>query len=361
VAKRVSSDGGRARSGDDGAVQWLAATDARLAVRGLWWYEQNGRSFCRLPVQAQGQVRDAVWALAQCPAGANLCFRSDTTRMHVRAKLQERVPFAHMPTSGHSGLALYAGAPYNMRPAGVAFPEVDALEFEREIFSGRSASMRDYALYLPLYNGLEMLELGVSRGACLAPPSPLAHDQPVVFYGTSITQGGCAHNPGADFVSILGRMLNLETINLGFSGNGRGEPEMARLVAQINARLYVLDYVANADAARLRHTLPRFVRILRAAHPQTPIALLSRVVFTEDCLAAEGMRRHEELRDIVMRGYLRARRAGDRNLHFIDGNALIPFGADLAYSDGAHPSNVGFQMMAQGLAPQLRRILLLEG
>jgi hypothetical protein len=318
-------------------------------MRGLWWYKANSRSFWRLPVYARASVRAAVWDLAQCSAGAHVCFRSDTTCMHVRARLTRKVPFPHMPTTGHSGLALYMGGPYQMRPCAVAFPPVDELEFAGELFSGFSTTVREYTLYLPLYNGLEMLDIGLSPGACVGPPSPLAFARPAVFYGTSITQGACAHNPGADFVSVLGRLLSLETINLGFSGNGLGEPEMARLLAEIDACLYVLDYVANVDAARLRETLPQFIAILRMKRPDTPIALMSKVVFTEECLSGQHMLEHDERRDVVMDCYLQARRRGDSNIHFVDGNALIPFGADLAYSDrGVHPSNVGFQMMAQG-------------
>ena len=124
--------------------------------------------------------------------------------------------------SGQSGVALYAGPPLRQRSWPVAFPETTADSFEAELFSGKTSTMREFTLYLPLYNGLKSMDIALSSGARVNPPSAPALAKPVVFYGTSITQGGCAHNAGADYPSILGRMLNLDTINLGFSGMGPG-------------------------------------------------------------------------------------------------------------------------------------------
>ena len=342
----------------DGVV-WLPAGDRRFTMRGLWWYEENGGTFCRLPKRAQGVVREPVWELAQCPASARLCFRSDTTAMRVRCALRSAVPFAHMPLTGHSGLALYCGEPYRQVPRAVAFPQMNEKEFQGVLFEGVSPRIREYTLYLPPYNAPVAVEIGLTRDARIEEPSPLALDRPLVFYGTSITQGGCVHTAGADYASILGRMLNLDVVNLGFSGNGKGEPEVARFISEIDASLYALDYVANVSPEDLRETLPVFVKILREAHPDTPIVLMSRVVYTACTFSLDARARHEAQRDVIIHFYSQARRDGDANIHFVDGNSLINYAAQLAYSDqGVHPTNVGFQMMAEALAPQIAQILL---
>ena len=354
------SESSEAKAAPD--VEWVPSSDDRFTMRGLWWYEENERCFSRLPHRAKDVVREPVWQLAQCPAGARLCFRSDTTSIRVRCMLPHATPMAHMPLTGQSGFALYCGGPGRVLPRALAFPQLKETEFERVLFEGVSPALREYTLYLPLYEGVTSLEVGLDKGAAVEAPSAPAVEAPVVFYGTSITQGGCAHTAGADYESILGRMLDLDTINLGFSGNGQGEPEVAELISEIDASLYALDYVANVDLATLEATLPRFVEILRAKHPETPIALMSRVVFTACTYSPEAREKQEAQRDIIIHFYSRARQAGDANIHFMDGNALIPYGAQLAYSDqGVHPTSVGFQMMAEGLAPQIAQILLADG
>ncbi|NQT13990.1 MAG: SGNH/GDSL hydrolase family protein [Planctomycetes bacterium] len=340
------------------SLRWIPATDKRFTMRGLWWNEENAGAYCRLPLRAEAIVRPEVWQLAQQTAGARVCFRSNTTSLRVRATLLNPSGMPHMPATGQSGLALYAGPPLQQRPWPVAFPAQAEDHFEASLFADKSAEMREFTLYLPLYNGLKSLDLALSPGARVLRPSPAAEAKPVVFYGTSITQGGCAHNPGADYPSILGRMLSLDTINLGFSGNGRGEPALARLISEIDASLVVLDYVANARAEGVRKTLPRFCRILREGRPELPIALVSRVMFSQ-CIHDKTERQEQEAqRDVILNFYARQRHKGDTNLHFIDGNVLIPFGKELAYSDsGVHPTNVGFELMAKRLAPQIEYIL----
>ena len=138
----------------------------------------------------------------------------------------------------------------------------------RRLAGNRNGETRDYLLYLPLYHEITSLEIGLPPGARLSvlPPPP---GGPVVFYGTSIVQGGCASRPGMVHTAILGRRLNREAINLGFSGNGMMEPEVARLMAELDPALYVIDCIPNVGRKIGELTVP-FVRILREKHPQYP-------------------------------------------------------------------------------------------
>ncbi len=341
----------------DDHLLWLDSSDRRLTMRGLAWYRENKRRFNRLPLRAQKIVRPDVWTLARCPSSARLCFKSDTTHFSVRVTNAQVMPMAHMPASGHSGLALYVGEPYRMRPWRMAFPGDEKPHYETPLLEKLPKVMREYALYLPLYNYLEKLEVGFSKGARFEPPAPCALNKPVVFYGTSITQGGCAGTAGSDYVSTIGRLINLDVINLGFSGNGQGEPEVARLISEIDASLFVLDYAANVSPEGLAKTLPEFYRILRRRHPEKPILLLSKVCFSHVSYSRDHREAHEQSRDIMIHFYSKMRKAGDSHLHFADGSALIPLGTDAAYVDGVHPTDHGFRMMAERLAPFIEMIL----
>ena len=339
------------------ALLWLLHSDRRFTIRGLAWFKENKGSFSRLPHRAQKLVREPVWELAQCPASARICFRSDTTTLAVRVKNDDAGHMMHMPSSGSNGCILYCGEPGQMRPWASAIPESEGGSFERELFTGVPKKMREFVLYLPSYKALRSLEIGLSSGAKIEKPSAPALSKPVVFYGTSITQGGCANTAGTDFVSTLGRNLNLDVINLGFSGNGKGEPELAQLVSEIDASLYVLDYAGNVNAQQLKETLPPFVKILRQKRPKTPILIVTNVCFSTYDWRDSTRDELEQRRDVMMEFYLRTRESGDRNIHLADGFSLIPFGTDGAYVDGVHPTDHGFALMAERLAPAIRMIL----
>lgn len=366
MAKRLPNDEDmdkalRARSvSRKPAIRWLAATDRRLVVRGLAWFKENQGTFARLPLRAKGIVRPGVWNLGLRPASARIAFRSNTSSLAVRVRNLDTIVMPHMTASASNGLQLYCGEPMKMRPWSVAIPSMAEPEFTAQMFEGIPSKMREYRLYLPLYRPLESLHLGFSKGARIAPPSPNSLAKPVVFYGSSITQGGCASTAGGDYVSSVGRRLNLEVINLGFSGNGKGDAEMAELMGEIDAALYVLDYSPNVTVTQLRRTLPRFVRILRERRPNSPILLLTiQLQATYDYnLKARG--HLEAKRDVMIGFYVQQRRKGFVNIHLVDGFGLLPFGGESLYADTTHLTEHGFNMMAERLAPAIEQILMLS-
>lgn len=172
------------------------------------------------------------------------------------------------------------------------------------------------------------------------------------------TQGGCANTAGSDFVSQVGRLLDVEMINLGFSGNGKGEPSMVELISEIDAEMFVLDFAANVEPGQLRSTLLNFVSILRHAHSDVSIVPIGNVISNQALWDRSRKDILEEKRDIMMELYLAAKRAGDAYIHFIDGNSLLVAGQSGVYVDGVHPTSSGFFKMADRLAPQLAMIRL---
>ncbi len=339
-------------------LNWISATDRRLTVRGLAWFEENGRTFSRLPQRAKALVRPDVWNLAQAPAGARIVFKTDAIRLALRMENHGLANMAHFAVTGSDGAFVYEGAPHRMKPWNMLAPEIGRTVAEKEIAAGLEPALREFTLYLPLYAPLKSFSVGLPRGAKLLKPTPNRLAKPVVFYGTSITQGGCASTAGGDFVSAIGRRLNVDVVNLGFSGNGRGEPEMAKLIAEIDAAAFVLDYAANTDADGLRETLPEFVAILRRQHPETPILLISKIHYYSESITPKTCHSdHERQRDTMIRFYAAARAAGDGNIHYADGWSLVQAGEDMALVDGVHPTSQGFALMAERLAPQLAYVL----
>ncbi len=344
----------------DRKLQWVGAFDTRLGLGGLGWAAENRRrrNFHRLPRRAGLVLSKGVRAEMKSPAGVFLAFATDSPRIAVRLELASEPAMNHMTMVGSAGAELFARDGAAWHSLAVAKPPLRRTRFEAMLVERMVPEMREFRLYLPLYKEVKSVSLGFAPDADLR-PGPAPEERPIVFYGTSITQGGCANTAGSDFVSGLGRMLDAETINLGFSGSGKGEPEVAHLVSELDAGIYVLDFLANAPNDTLARVLPAFMKILRKRHPSTPIILLGCVVFDQAQWDPGIQSLLDQRRDTSMRAYLGAKESGDNNLHFIDGNGLIPPGVAGAYSDSSHPTSYGFAMMAERLAPQFRVIRLL--
>ncbi len=235
-----------------------------------------------------------MWGLSQHSAG--LCVRFVTDAANIQARwtvTSDRLAMPHMPATGVSGLDLYVKVDGRWRWLAVGQPR-QAPDQHGPI--GRATcrrSSREYLLYLPLYNGVSSVEIGMPAGAKLAVAPPRGRSKPIVFYGTSITQGGCASRPGMVHTAILGRRLDCPVINLGFSGNGKMEPEMAALLAELDPAVYVLDCLPNLTPAETAERVEPFVQTLRKARPQTPIVLVEDRNYTNAFLVASRRERNE--------------------------------------------------------------------
>jgi lysophospholipase L1-like esterase len=215
--------------------------------------------------------------------------------------------------------------------------------------------MRDITIYLSLYSPVKVLEIGLDPDAAVEAPAAFSASRPVVFYGTSITQGGCASRPGMSYQAMLGRHLNLDHVNLGFSGNGKGEASLARAVAEIDAAAYVLDFAQNnGTVASLAEVYDPFIGILRESHPDTPILAITPIYAADE---AVGSRRNEEMRALIRKVVSRRIGAGDTHLQLVEGPDLIGPSRVDGLVDGTHPNDLGFEWMAEGLGERLRNVL----
>lgn len=341
-------------------MDWINALDPRFTVNGLYWHAENGGVFARLPLRAGATLRPEVRDLGRHLTGGRVRFRSNTTALAVRVSHSSDLFWFNLHRVGRAGLDLYVGEPGRQTIWGTSmWTQPDTLTYEHSFFAGLDPVEREFTLYLPLYNDLTGLEIGLSDGANISPPAPFALPSPVVFYGSSITQGGCASRPGNTYVNILGRRLNMDVVNLGMSGNGLGEPAVAALLAEIDAACYMLDFHINVlSAEELRAVYFPFYEMIRKARPTVPILLLSQIYTTRERIEPESARKRIEQTAVIREAHAEALRRGDRNVHFYDGTWLIGPEADGAFVDGVHPNDRGFYMMADGLEPVLRDLLL---
>ncbi len=334
-------------------LRWVEFPDSSFEVNGLPWFEENQPDLFRLPNRLSDVVRPPVWSLAHHTSGARIRFKSDCTALGIRLEYPRLSGMRNMHTFGQSGVDLYADGVY----IGTAIHGKEK-EVEHIYFEDAPPQNHEYVLYLPLYNGVKVKAIGINRDAVLEKPRPFALPKPVVFYGTSITQGGCASRAGMSYQAILGRQLNIDFVNLGFSGNGKGEREMALALAEIDAYCFVLDFMANnKDAKELVKVYEPFVRIIRENHPTTPIALVTRIYAARESILHGGREAIEAKRDVIRNTAARLMAEGDDNLILIEGYSLLRPDEGDGLVDGSHPNDLGFQLMANRLAPTLARLL----
>jgi len=225
-------------------LHWMPLPSAQFEVDGLPWYSENGGELFRLPFKLKDCYRPPVWDLAHDPSGGRIRFRTNSSVIAIRLEYPGPPDGTNLHAFGQTGVDLYADGVY--RGTAIASPDARPGKLiEHTYFQDQPRLDREITLYLPLYKPVKVFGIGLDAEAHVHPAKPFAVSEPVVFYGTSITQGGCASRPGMSYQAILGRMLNLDFVNLGFSGNGTGEPALARAVASIHASCFVLDFAQN--------------------------------------------------------------------------------------------------------------------
>jgi hypothetical protein len=337
------------------AVAWHDVTSWGVEGR-LWEDEERLRWFDRFPAAAEKTVPPDVWTLSRDSAGMAVRFETDAQTIRVRMKLlNEKLASPHMPATGVSGLDLYARDTTG-RWRWVAATKPEKQEFEADLIPGLALApgRREYLAYLPLYNGVESLAIGVPEGAAFQRLAP--RGKPIVFYGTSITHGACASRPGMAHVAILGRRLERPVANVGFSGNGRMDAAVGDLLARVDAACYVIDCLPNMDAKLVRERCAPLVKQLRAARPAVPIVLVEDRRFTNEWILPAKKAHHDANHAALREAFDALRRDGVGGLFYLQGDGLLGDDGEGAV-DASHPTDLGFMRQADAFEPVLREAL----
>lgn len=341
--KAAIIDGSKARRDETAQLDWY---DARaIGLEGQAFTDVKA-PYDRLPARAEGKVRDAVWSLSRNSAGLCVRFRTSSPAIHCRwTNTTNRLAMPHMPATGVSGVDLYVRDEQGTwRWLSVGQPR-EGTTHTAALVTGLTAKERDYCLYLPLYNGVSQVEIGVTADSEVARlVRDEAHELPIVFYGTSITQGGCASRPGMVHTAILGRRLERPIVNLGFSGNGKMEAEVTNYIVEIKAAAFVIDCLPNMTAAEVTSNTAPLVAMLRKAHPTTPIILAEDRTYS-DAFLKTGRAEQNATSRAALKKIFAELQPHDKNLHYLTGdNQLGADGEDTV--DGSHPTDLGFLRMA---------------
>ncbi len=324
-----------------------------FSLYGVSYDEEYGR-FCRMPKKVAEEVSEGVAYLNSHTAGGRLRFSTDAENIEliVECNLEK---MRHMPLSGGAGFLLareeedgthsYAAGYY-------PFPDNEN-GFRSKLRVGDGKKMQHFTLHFPLYNNVLSLSVGVDEGATVKPGLPYRDKLPILYYGSSITQGGCASRPDNAYQAYISKWTNTDFINLGFSGNAKAEDRMAEYFETLECSIFVYDYDHNApNAEHLEKTHERFFLHFRKHHPNVPVVMISKPDFD---FSPDGSAKR---RAIIKKTYLNAKKNGDENVYFIDGQKL--FGKEdreNCYVDGCHPNDLGFYRMAKEIYKVIKKLV----
>lgn len=334
------------------SLKYVNASELPLFGKG---FSDTHQRYTRLPASVEGKTREAVWSLSKNCSGLAIRFHTDSRTIAAKWEVTEDGVMNHFAPSGIKGLDLYCLMNgewvfvNSARPTGKTSVAV--------IIDHMASGDREYMLYLPLYDGIKNLEIGVEKSAVVGLPminSP-KKEKPVVFYGTSITQGGCASRAGMSYPNILSRMLDKQTINLGFSGNGQLDLEIAEVIANIDASCIVIDCLPNVSTEQMNDKYVSFLNIIRKKQPKVPILMVENIAYPfmhfDETVFSSIRDKNELLKKIYS-----AVKKEDRHIHYLKANKLI--GNDLeATVDGVHLTDLGFLRLSQGMYPVIRNLI----
>ncbi len=326
-----------------------------LRIEGQGWTDTKA-PFDRLPARAEGVVRDVVWDLSRHSAGLCVKFRTDATEIHGRWTLTlDRLAMGHMPATGCSGLDLYIDTASGLRWAGVGRPE-SLPDVQDVLVEGMADGEKSCTVYLPLYNGVSSVEIGVSEGTSIESVERPLGRRTVLFYGTSITQGASASRTGTNHVAKVGRALDCETINLGFSGNGVMEPEVAGFLAELNPDIFVIDCLPNMTADLVTERTASLVMALREKRPDTPVLLVEDRMYGDSVFVHSRREQNESNRRALREVFAGLEANGVRNVHYLEGATLLGEDGDDTV-DGSHPTDLGFKRQADRFIDVISKVL----
>jgi hypothetical protein len=323
---------------------------ATLTIAGKGWPDES-RRYERLPRRAKALIPPKPWQQSLHPAGLSVRFATNASMIHARWIDYDgrRALNQH----GVNALALYVRWKDRWTWVGTS-KQIGKGPDSRLLNDIIPATGKSYLLYLPA-RGVRRLEIGIPRGAWIKPSKP-PRSKPIVFYGTSIVQAGGASRPGNGHVAMIERHFDCPVINLGFSGSGRMEPEMVRLVSELDARVFVIDCLPNMVAGEVAERFAPAIRILRNDHPRTPIVVVDSVPYEDGFLVKSRRDRYRSSNRVQRTAFLRLQEKGVRGLYYVESDGLIGRDND-ATIDGTHPNDLGYRRLADRLIHALRPLV----
>lgn len=318
-------------------------------------YDKNLQQFIRMDKYVAREVSDAVAFLATNTSGGRLRFSTDSLVIGISVSYSSLTQMSHMPLTGSCGFALLEKVNDRYHTVTIFRPDInDKTGYTGEV-AIKNKGVHEYVLFFPLYNDVSELKIYLDADANLYEPEKYRDIAPILYYGSSIDQGGCASRPDSTYPAILSKWNDIDYINLGFSGNCKGEPLMAEYLTEIECSLLFMAYDGNAPSVEyLEKTHYPFYEIYRRAKKDIPIVFMSVPCF--DNYPDAAIRR-----DVVRQSWKKARAQGDNNVYFIDGETVFrETDREICTVEGIHPNELGFYRIAKEIHEIYKKIGLYD-
>ena len=313
------------------------------------YYDAKRCEFRRMPAEIADHVNKGVSFFSNHTSGGRLRFSTNSSKFFLRVAYDELRPMSHMPLLGQGGFVLLVETEKGSELVKILPPSIDDQKGYSYVID-LSGELRSYTLYFPLYNQVKTLDVGISEGAILEKGKEYRAEKPILYYGSSITQGGCVSRPDNAYQAMISKWNNIDFINLGFNGNALGEDAMVDYLASVDCSLFVCDYDHNApDPEHLEKTHFRLYERYRQARPNTPILFLSRPDF-------HGKETDIERERLIEKTYTVAREKGDTQVYFLPGKSYFEIDRDFCTVDGTHPNDLGAYRMATDIYQKMGEI-----
>lgn len=327
-------------------IKFYNIQEAPFSLYGI--YYENGK-YRRFPEQVAKTVNDRVYALHANTTGGRIKFVTDSPFVAIHAKMPAIAKMSHFALTGTAGFDLYVGKKEEY--CGTFVPPYNISDGYESVIHFSDSAEREITINFPLYSEVTELYIGLDKNATLKKSTGYKHKKPIVYYGSSITQGGCASRPGNSYQNIIARALSTDYINLGFSGSARAEDAIAEYIKGLDMSVFVYDYDYNAPTLQhLEDTHQKMFQTIRKHNPELPIVILSRPSYKLSEVAQKRLA-------VICKTYTDALASGDKNVYFMDGPTLMKYAKNDGTVDGCHPNDLGFHSMAKALIPQLRSLL----
>ena len=327
-------------------IKFYNMREAPFSLYGVFW--ENGK-YRRLPEQVARSVSQGVYDAHIHTAGGRVKFITDSSFIAIHAVMPAIGRMSQFALTGSGGFDLYVGKREEyyatfIPPSGASDGYESVIRFE-------DSTEREITVNFPLFSTVAEVYIGLDETAVVKKSSGYKHKKPIVFYGSSITQGGCASRPGNTYESMISRSLQTDYINLGFTGNAKAEDAIAQYIKNLDMSVFVYDYDHNAPTLQyLEETHRRMFLTVRESNPNLPILILARPAWRLD-------QEEKQRLAVIQRTYTEAIAAGDRNVYLIDGAALMKYARNDGTSDGCHPNDLGFYSMAKSLIRRLKDLI----
>lgn len=334
-------------------IEWFNVKETPFVIYGLH-NPRNEKQFIRMPYKVAETVNEGVKHLSTNTAGGRVRFKTDSPYIAIACEMPNICKMGHMTMCGIAGFDIYVDQKECSRFGAAFVPPVDMKDGYTSCWEVGKVTfgegIHSFTINFPLYNNVTDLYIGIKKGSLLASGEKYKNNRPVVFYGSSITQGGCASRPGNSYQNIISRDLNIDYINLGFSGNAKAEKEIADYISTLDMCAFVCDYDHNApNVEHLAKTHFPLYKTVREKHPKIPYIMISRPTNSGD---------NRQRFAVIKESFDRAKACGDQNVYLIDGLEFFkgPH-ADSCTVDGVHPNDLGFHYMAETIGDLLSKVL----